>query len=171
MNTNISITLDTRRQKKDKTFPVIFRIGHNRRTIAINSGYSINEKEWDASERKVKGTYKGIDSPARLNNYLQKKKSGMMDIITALADKDELEHLSVSALKEKLVGVNFKTTVFEFTEEIIEDLIASKRIGTARSYSDVLNVLKAFRNQKDMTFHEMNERFLQSFERLAFGQG
>ncbi len=48
MNTNIVISLDTRREKKDKTYPLVMRLGHNERTTSIPIGVSLLEKDWDS---------------------------------------------------------------------------------------------------------------------------
>lgn len=41
MNTNIKLSLDTRRKKKDNTFPIILRLSHFRKTTSIRLGASV----------------------------------------------------------------------------------------------------------------------------------
>lgn len=99
-----------------------------------------------------------------MNNFLTKRKAHLVDIITRLEEKGELKFLSVKQLKEKLVASNSKHSVFSFIENLIEGLIEAKRIGTARSYHDVLRSVKVFRSQKDFSFNEFNLDFLKKFE-------
>jgi integrase/recombinase XerD len=68
------MTLDTRCAKKDGTYPLILRVGHNARTTSIPVGVSLMEKDWDAETRAVKKSYTGTLSITRLNNLIQKKK-------------------------------------------------------------------------------------------------
>jgi len=44
---------DTRRQKKDDTYPIVFRITLNRKQQLISSGFSCHLKDWDASNNTV----------------------------------------------------------------------------------------------------------------------
>ncbi|WP_282036183.1 Arm DNA-binding domain-containing protein [Saccharicrinis aurantiacus] len=100
MNTNIVLSLDKRRQKKDGTMQIDFRLGHNRRTTVIPSGYHIHKIGWDEKKRKIKSSYKSIDNTTRANNLLEKTKAKYIDDITQLAEKNELNQLSVIELKE-----------------------------------------------------------------------
>lgn len=54
MNTNIVVSLDTRRKKKDGTYPVILRLGHNKQTTSISIGISVDEKDWDEKKSLIK---------------------------------------------------------------------------------------------------------------------
>jgi hypothetical protein len=47
IKTNIKISLDTRRVKKDGSFPLILRLTHGRNTIPISLGYSIPIQDWN----------------------------------------------------------------------------------------------------------------------------
>ncbi len=91
MNTSIKISLDTRREKKDGSYPIILRLAHGRNTIPISLGYSVPENDWDDSSGKIKKTYKGISNVTRLNNLIQKRKANALDIITQLLDSGEIQ--------------------------------------------------------------------------------
>ncbi len=54
MNTNIVISLDTRRAKKDGSYPLVMRLGHNERTTSIPLDIDLLEKDWDDKKRTVK---------------------------------------------------------------------------------------------------------------------
>src|ERR1700722_11605714 len=103
MKTYITITLDTRKERKDGTYPILFRISHKGKTIPIASGYSIKESDWNDTNKIVKSTFKGIDTPSRLNNLLLKKKSEMLTKITKLYEAHVLESLDISELKGQLM--------------------------------------------------------------------
>ncbi|GJM29288.1 MAG: transposase [Cyclobacteriaceae bacterium] len=171
MAANIVLSQDTRRPKKDNTFPLIFRLTHHSKTTAIGTGYAVGKKDWDAKNRRIRSSYKGTVSPTRLNNLLAKKKAEMMDVITRLEDNNELRFLSVKQLKERLINPHHKTTVFVFTQKLIDELITAQRIGTASSYRDVLKILKRFRNKRDMTFDELNLEFLNKLENWHLSKG
>lgn len=171
MNTNIVITLDTRRKKKDGLYPIIMRLGHKRTTTAIPLGFHISEKDWDSKNKIVKNTCLNVGSVSRLNNLIQKKKSDAMDIILKLNEAGELDRLSVTALKDRIYQPDAKASFLSFGEKLIAELKMANRIGTARSYKDVLNVLKKYNNEKDISFKQVNFDFLTKFETNHYSKG
>ncbi len=102
MDTYIVVSLDTRRSKKDGSFPIILRLTHNRKTTSISSGYSVLEKYWDDKNRKIRSSYKGFQNVTRVNNQIEKEKSKALDIITKLNDKGELRYSSISQIKNSM---------------------------------------------------------------------
>ncbi len=171
MPTHIVISLDTRRPKQDNTFPIIFRLTHNRKTTAMTTGYAVKKKDWDNRNRKIRSGYRGAESPARLNNLLVKKKAGMIDTIARLEDKGELPYITVKQLKDRLLGRLGNTTFTKFTVKLIQDLIKAQRIGTARSYADALAVVRKFNKQRDLTFDALNLDFLNRLEVWHLSKG
>lgn len=127
MNTNILISLDKRRKKKDGSYPIVLRLGHNERTTAIPIGISVLEKDWDSKNRAIKKSCTKLGSVTRLNNLIQKKKSDAMDIIVKLNEDGVLNSLKVSDLKNKIVNTSSETSFFTYTEKLITDLKKSKQ--------------------------------------------
>lgn len=164
MNTNISITLDTRRAKQDGSFPIILRLGHNERTTSIPTGYSILEKDWDSKNKVIKKSHQGTGSVTRINNIIQKQRADAMDVILKLHENGVLDTLSVANLKERLTNHTKSYSFSNYTEKIIAELIATNRIGTARSYKGVLSILKTFVNGKDIAFKEITYSFLSKLD-------
>ncbi|MEK7585805.1 MAG: site-specific integrase [Patescibacteria group bacterium] len=164
LNTNIVVSLDTRRIKKGNTYPVIMRLGHNERTTSIPIGISVQKKDWDDKNKIVKKSYVGLTSVTRLNNTIQKKKAEAMDVILMLHEAGQLNLLSVTALRDKIVRQNTSQSFFSFADLLIIELIKANRIGTARSYKGVISVLKTYCNEKDLLFHEITYAFLNRFE-------
>ncbi len=171
MKTNIVLSLDKRRQKKDGSMQIVYRLGHNRRTVIIPSGYHVTENGWDSNNRKIKTSYKAIDNVVRVNNLLEKTKAKYLDKIVKLDDKGELNNLSVSELKEKILSKTEQKYVFPFMEEMIQEFNDQKRIGNAKAYRSTLVDLQKFRNDKDFTFSEFNYQFLLKYESYYLKKG
>lgn len=171
MNTNIVISLDTRRSKKDGSYPLVMRLGHNERTTSIPLNISLLEKDWNENERVVKNTYRGTNSVTWVNNRIQKSKADAMDIILKLNEAGKLDGLSVVELRDKIVKKNNEASFFDYAKETIKDLKSSNRIGTARSYQDVFNVLSNFNDKKDLSFKDVNYKFLIKLEGTHLGKG
>ena len=170
MSTHLKLSLDTRR-KDTKVFPLIFRLTHNRKSTSISTGHKLEISDWDEKRQKIKSSFTGTESPARLNNLLKKKLARMTDILTKWEDKGKLKYMSISEVREHITQSVNKASFFQFTEEHIKDLKIAKRIGNARVYQHTLNAVKNFRNKRDFTFDELNLDFLNRFERNHLEKG
>ena len=164
MNTNIVISLDTRRKKQDGSYPLVMRLGHQRTTIPIPLGISVKDKDWDEKNRVVKKSYTGVETVTRLNNLIQKKRSEAMDIILKLNETGQLDNLTVSELKDRIYQPEANQSFFHFTELQIEELKKANKFGTARSYKEMMNVVKEFNGGKDLAFSKITYQFLTKLE-------
>lgn len=164
MNTNVVITLDTRRKKQDGTYPLILRLGHQRTTIPIPLGISVKEKDWDEKNKEVKKSYVGVETVTRLNNLIHKKRSEAMEIILKLHEAGQLNSLSVSELKDRIHQGASTQSFFHYTDQLVEELKKANRFGTARSYKGLKDILKKFNDDKDLPFRSITYQFLTKFE-------
>jgi len=171
MSTNIKILLDKRKQKSDKTYPLILRVIHNRKSISIPLGYSLVENDWNDDANEVKKSYSGVSNITRLNKLIQQQKINAMDIVNQLQDSGEIDNLSVSEIKSRIVSQKSGISFYKFTEEIIEEMKGAERFGYARSINDTLQVVRKFKKNKDFTFQQLNYIFLVQFENDCRGRG
>ncbi len=170
MNTSVVLALDNRRTKSDGTCSVILRLVHFGASAQIATGVSVPEKDWDAKTRLVKGTYKGTESVARINNLLRKKRGEALDIIFKLEEQKKLKSLTIHQIKELLENKTDSLSFIAFAEEIIQELNDANRIGTARAHKSGLSALKKFAGG-DITFPQLNYLFLIKFEQNHMKNG
>lgn len=166
MQTSLSLSLDTRRIRKDSSFPIIIRLGHFQKTTSIATGQSVQKIYWDDSKKQVRRSYKGVKSVQFLNNLLLSELAKAQEIINRLQYKGELDFLSVTQLKDKIVSKSKYDSFFAYGLAKAKELRVSKRFGTARNYLGVLNILKVFNKEKDLKFNELNLNFLERFHRF-----
>ena len=171
MKTNVTLSIDTRRKRKDGMFPIIFRLSHHRKTIAISTGFAVPLEYWNDKNREVKRTYKGVSSVARLNNLLTKKKTGLRDEINLLEESKRLEGLSITDLKHVLTKSTKKISFFVFTQQLIDEMEEANRFGNARAYKSLLGSLKNFHGNKSLRFEEVNYTYLKKFETAHLKKG
>lgn len=171
MNTNVVISLDTRRKKQDGTYPLVLRLGHHRKTIPISIGLSLKESDWDEQKRIIKKSYIGKETVARLNNLIQKRKADALSIIVKLSETNELDTLSILDLKNKIHRPVTQQSFFLFAAEIVEELKRANRFGTANSYQQVINGLRKFSKGKDLLFKDITYHFLTNYETNHFAKG
>ncbi|MEO1559038.1 MAG: site-specific integrase [Cyanobacteria bacterium J06632_19] len=163
--------MDTRRQKKDASYPIILRLTHFRKTTSISLGQSIGKEYWDAKNQKIKRAFKGTSSVSKLNNLLLKEKTKAVDIINDLHEKDELNFLSILQLKNKIVKATSFKSFIEYGKHIVDDLKRAERFGNANTYYAVIKVLEKFTEGNDIKFNEVNYDFLKRFENWHFSRG
>jgi len=171
MRTYLTLLLDTRRAKKDGSYPIIFRLTHLRKTTSISTGYSILEKYWDTRKCAVKKNYTKVASIARLNTLLLKDEARANDIINQLYDKGKLNYLAITQVKDRITRNNTYDSFYKFGESLSEDLKASHQYGTARSYRGIVSILRRFTKEKDLKFNELNYDFIKRFERYHLAKG
>lgn len=171
MNTNIILSLDTRRAKKGGVYPLVLRLGHNGKTVAIPTGYDLKEKDWNEEQRIVKPSYGGVSSVARLNNLLQAKKKEASDIIVKLDEAGQLRGMSVLEVKQCIVRKNEGGSFFSFAEQVIEEMRKANRHGTADINAEVLGILKTYHGSSSLTFENINYKFLTKFETHHIAKG
>lgn len=171
MVTSITLSLDTRRARKDGTFPLVLRISHQGFSASINLKIFLHEKDWDNKSRVIRKSYQTNESITRINNELRKRRNDAMDIVMKLQDADELDHLTANELKEKIENPVATHSFFTYAEQLIDDLKKANRFGTARSFKCLVSVLKGFVGNKELRFQNINYAFLVRFETQHYSKG
>lgn len=171
MKTNITLSMDTRRKRKNGTCPIVFRLSHHRKTIAISTGFAVPPEFWNKKSRDVKKTYKGVSSVARLNNLLTKKKTELRDGINVLEENGQLNGLSIKELKYRLTKKSDSICFFEYGKNLIEEMKEANRFGNAQTYIGALGVLKKFHKKEHLRFEEVTYAYLKRFETAHLKKG
>ena len=166
MHTSLNLKLDTRRKKKDNTFPIIIRISHLQRTTSISTGYYVEKEYWNPKKKQVKRSYKGVKSVPFLNNLLHQEIVKAQEIVNRLDYEGNLNFLSVTELKEKIIKKHKYESFFQYGLLKVEELKLAQRFGSARSYNGLIQILKVFTKGRDLKFNEINLNFLQRFEQF-----
>ncbi len=165
------IILDQRRSKRNETYPLYLRIWFKRSNISIPLGYNIKEEDWDEIHEEVKKSSTVVNNLTRLNNYLAKQKTNAYDVITQLQDSGDIDGLSISELKERIINKNKSISFYAYTEGIIHDLKKAGKIGNALAYQSCLNAIKKFQNEVDLDFNQINYKFLKRYETYFLAKG
>jgi integrase/recombinase XerD len=199
--TSIKISLDKRRIKDDGSYPIILRLTHKGRSTSIKTGFYVPETDWDDKACKVKASYRGATNVKRLNNEIQKKKADALDEILKLENGRKNTFLTIDQVRNQVAPDKASSSFYDYASGLVKNLIVSDRIGTARSYTGVINTLKTFNkgkpfeknkggnpkkstnakyaaqfketNYRDLHFEEISYEFLKKLEtyHLSFGNG
>ncbi len=169
MATYIQVILDLRRKKSDDTYPISFRLIHNRVPTTINTGYSIEKKYWDEKKSSVKRGCKNIPDVVGLNFILKRKETKLLEKIMELDGKGILQSMAIKDLKKELgqVTVNHgqNNSFVNFGKSVIDELKKEKRYGSASAYQDAMRFLVNYSGKTDISYSELNATFLKLLEK------
>jgi integrase/recombinase XerD len=171
MNSSVAISLDTRRPKKNGSYPLILRISHKLTTTGISLGIAVLVSDWDDEKKRIKATYKDTDSLARLNNSIQKRKVDATSVLTKLDEDGVLDRMTVIEIKDKIINKQSKTSFFKYVTDQIDDLKTSERFGSARSYHSMKQVVEKFVAKRELYFDDIDTKFLKRLETDYLSRG
>lgn len=135
---DVLISLDTRRAKRDGTYPILLRLSGNTSTLPIPTGYSVTKQFWDETKREIKKTYKGYDSISRINNILASKRNKARNVITSLEENGELPSLTIQEVKTRIISTFKKPQA----EKVIEGLRQSNVVASEKKKKELLHHLE-----------------------------
>lgn len=171
MNTTIYYALDTRRVKKDGTYPIVMRINHNRSSASLATGLSVCEGEWNSNTREIRPGATVSTSVTRLNNSLNKRRAAALDLIMKKHDEGRLASLSVQQVKSLIVNRHTAYSIFEYGYRQIKEMELAKKYGNARMYRCILSALRKYVGGADLTFNDISYSFLKRYESVFRSRG
>ena len=164
---NLKLSLDTRRQKQNNTYPLVFRISVNGQNRDIPLGYSILEVNWNSkteSLRKSEPTYDVLSS--RIQELKAKYLSKIFEF-----EKTNPHLITAQALKDYiLLTPKPKTTVVSFWNQEIDHLQKAERNGGARTYMESLVAVGKVRSLH-IPFEAIDHSFLKEVEAELISRG
>ena len=152
------------RENQDGKKPLQIRITKDRKSIRINLGHSIFEKDWNIKSKTVKKSNQNSD---RLNNLILKKVSEINNLILILETNQD--DFTLEMLREKLVKKRDKASVFEKCDEYFDLILRAGKFNRYSGERASVNHFKRFRNQKDLAFEDLSQRMLEKFKAYLLG--
>lgn len=163
---SIKIILYVHKTLKDNRHPLMMQIIHNKKVKRINLGYSLYKEEWDSKNTKVKG--KG-DLAAEINSFiieeLEKANTQLMNL------KRAKTQFSVDELIGKIKAPSIGKSFTQYTNELIDRLRKANKLGNADSYQWALNAIHNFTGKKDVSFSDIDFKFLSGLKEYHLGNG
>ena len=160
VNVTASIILDTRRARKDGTYPVKLRVIHNRKYKDYAVGLSMAEADFaKVTGAKPRGDYK--DQKLFLD-AIEKRAN---DVIKGLPE------FSFATFERDYLDKNDKQQdVYSYYLRYIKELQDEGRASTASSYESSLNSLKVY-HPKVLQFDRLTPDFLKNYEQWMQANG
>ncbi|TYC10549.1 tyrosine-type recombinase/integrase [Bizionia gelidisalsuginis] len=136
-------------------YPLAIRITKNRRSIYKQLGHYIDLEDWDEQNIKVKKSHPNSKS---LNSLISTKIAEARRSLIAL--QSESKDASARQIKTEIYRPTSSLTFFDYAKEHIEALEAEGKINRKYTDSAWLSFIERFHKSKQLTFQEIDERFL-----------
>lgn len=163
---NTAILLDTRKIKKDGTYPIIFRIYYQGKTSTRSTKIYVEEKQWDDKKKLIKNLHPQSDA---LNKRLLKDFADLQSGLI-LSDADQIaEYLNPKPIV--IIEEKIKITVFAFVASLVEELRLDNKIGNAWVYESTINALKKFHPDTSLYFEQIDFQFLDKYNKHLLRSG
>jgi len=160
------VLLDTRRQLKDGTYPLIIRVHSGGKRSDINLKTYLKENQFDSVTQKVKRNH---PNEKVINQRVKQAVLGLEKTKLNLEISDEL--LSSEKIRGGIVKSLPKLNFVQFGEKIVTEMRAVNRIGNALAYEGSLNALKEYSGKSVLQFTEVNYELLVSIENKMAVEG
>src|ERR1051325_3166658 len=155
----LKLTLDTRRVKKDKTFPLVFRITVAGQSRDIPLGYSIKREEWNFKMGTIKKNLKELGLATRVKELKVEYLNRIIEFERKFPNSTNVQELKdfITTTPKGCI------TVFDFWQEEIDYLQKAGRNGGARVYIEKLSAINNIRSLH-IPFEKIDYRFLKELE-------
>jgi site-specific recombinase XerD len=158
--------LDTRRQKSDGCYNIIFRIIHNRNNYSINSGVSVLGHHWNEKRNEIDKSHPNANL---LNLKITQQYFKIQKVILQLDDEFSMDKLRfmIDDNPKKQLSTTFKT----FSEQLITQMMEVGRTGNALVYQTAVNRFISYCNNRDVCFSEIDYTLLDKFNHHLIRSG
>lgn len=156
----LNLIIDTRRIKKDNTYPIVFRITYKSKYSDIQTGFSSAKSDWSFKLNNVKPSHPEYDF---LYNKLKTDKVSYLSKIDLLGSNVGVE-LDTKQIRTFLLEKDIQPiSVKSFWENEIQALLNSNRTGNAQVYKETLSILDKLTNL-NVPFEEITYKVLSQLE-------
>ncbi|MCX6294705.1 MAG: site-specific integrase [Bacteroidetes bacterium] len=164
---NLKLSLDKRKQKQDKTYPLVFRISANGQCRDIPLGHSVPENQWDKRAETLK---KSAPTYEVLTTRIKELQVQYLSKIVEY-ERANPHQITAQALKDYiLLAPKPKTTVVSFWNQEIDHLQKVERNGTARTYIETLVAIQKVKSLQ-IPFNTIDHSFLKEVEAELISRG
>lgn len=158
---NYSITLDTRRAKKDNSYPVKLRVFFGTEKKRYSTGLNLTKEDFEKSyiEKPILKKHK------QLNKQIRELTKEVDDIL------GNIGVFSFEKFETRLLSKNAANDLFSYFDLYIAQLFSESRNKTASSYKQALTSIRKYTKRSILPFELVSPKFLKSYENKMVKDG
>ncbi len=156
----INIFLSKKRKNRNRQMPIYFRITHKQQRSEISSGIFIEQRYFSQSKKQVLPSHPLAET---YNNQLIQIHAKLLEIVYNLKNADINEPSVVRDIYHGNKKIDVSHIVkslppfVEWSRKYIE-LKYKKKYNTRKIYTDAINYLTKFEEQRGLTIHHINKK-------------
>jgi site-specific recombinase XerD len=162
----IKIILYKNKTYKDGSHPIIIQVIHDREKKVIWLNHRAKTDQWDEESSLPNRKY---PNASRLSILIREKINEAEKAVLEFENDKKL--YTAQDVINKIAKDRPTDTIFTFAEKVINQLETSNKIGNSKVYQSMLNVFKAYRNEKDLNFKNLDFKKLDEFQNYLISKG
>jgi integrase/recombinase XerD len=159
----LKLALDTRRAKKDGTFPLVFKLSINREQTQITTGISVKPKEFNAESNLIIGNPRANELLMKLDTQYRNR---FYQYIISHQGHEQLSEAKVFILNRQPE----EFTIAEYWENLIDNMKAAGRDGGVKIYEQSLSTISKEINL-DLPFAALSYKDVMNLETKLHKRG
>ncbi|TZF85806.1 tyrosine-type recombinase/integrase (plasmid) [Pedobacter sp. BS3] len=167
----LKLILDERKFKQNDIYSIVVRIVYNRKVTTLTTGVRIERKYWDYASGQIINTHPNY---MLLNTKLSEF---YLKVQKAVLSLENIGSFSIEELRQELSNnkptnkITSSTTFNEFSQKLIQDLIAINKSGNAIIYRTASNRLIAYADNQKLKFRDIDYNLLEGFKNTLLQDG
>lgn len=154
-------TILRKKQLSNGEYPICLRITQDRKTKYFKTIFNASLEEWNSSTGKFN---KRNPNYLQNNRLLHKFQDKALQILGELKIEKEEFTLADFEQRYRVTSNPVQNNVFNFWDELIEEMILAGRMGNARVNRDTYNAVKKYHKSTHLTFKDVTPTFLSKYE-------
>jgi len=164
--------LDLRRARKDKSYPIIYRLVVDSNSTTIPTGKSVLKTNWNTKSLTVKKDCETIPNSESFNAAIAKKVNELRGTLAELEQNGKIVDLTISELKNRLIkkSKSKRVTFVEYIELTIASMKKDGALRNAQIYQSALNFLTRSSKHTNLPFPLFNVQLLERMEKVYMNE-
>ena len=155
---SVKIILKSNKLNKKNEAPLYLRIIKDRKIKYISIGVSVNIKDWNEADAKVRKSHPNSN---RINNFIAQKVAEAHGIAIEMETASKYVH--PKSIKEAVLGKS-STSFTVYASKYENSLKLNGNYGTYKRVKTVLEKINKYTKNTELTFNDITVTFLKNYE-------
>jgi len=162
------IELNSNPVKGTKDYKLMLRITYMKEHVRITLDYAVKKNQFNPKPSQNQYIRQNNPKYALINNYLDNKIEEAKEAARQLQKENKL--ISARSIRQRLL-TSKSESFYEFSEQVVQQLKKNNRIGNYKKYKSLIEKMKEYTKQEDLTFQEIDVKFLNNFQAHLASKG
>lgn len=163
-----TIELNSKPVKGTNEHKLMLKITYKKERARIALDYSVQKRQFNPNPKQNQYIRRNHPRYATINRDIDDKIQHAKDTTKTLEKEKKL--VSAKSIIQRIRQTKAKS-LFDFADKLIGDLKRHKKIGNFKKYEVVYKSLKAFKENDDLTFQEIDFKFLTNYQSYLESKG